>query len=243
MLPKRSRSLTFSFPDEWRYQPLAEYEDHLALMPGGLFIVRRESGITFRRPAGRNDLASFFGEENLLEMEKGRGNVELAHKVPYELLLQAIHFFQCVWQQHQREDVLLLYFHEVEQRYELHHPKLLSASERHVDYDLPATPKGVARFGSLHSHGAMSAFHSQEDYRDDIASPGVHIIVGKVNQPESNVVCIASDGNSCFPVPWRDIFTEPPWPEFPAEWLAPAPLKWTSLTTKHPRSSKEFPDD
>jgi len=75
----------------------------------------------------------------------------------------------------------------------------------------------------LHSHGRIQAHHSIEDRLDDVASPGLHIVIGDVDQATPSIVCTVSDGRSCYPVPVADVFEEMQWPVFPPEWLVEVP--------------------
>lgn len=231
MLSPHSRLLATDNPTDWRRREWPEFVDHLVLTPEGVFSIRREGGSIYKRPAQAADFARIFGE--VVKERLFHGAVELKHRVPYQLLLQAIGFFRHVWQQQRREDILLLYFFEKKRRYQLVHPSLKSASHAHVDYDFPITPEDAVRFGSIHSHGQEHAYHSSQDCKDDRHSPGVHVIVGHLDQPYRSVKCIASDGAGCFDVsPW-DVFTEPDMPKFPPSWFIDLPLAQRSTKYGH----------
>lgn len=216
---------SFEDPDEWRNENWPEYKDLLVLLPHGFFVVRRESDIIGCRPATAADF------DNLLfagvsYQQRHQSRVHLTRKVPYQLLLQAIHFFRSAWQQYKQEDVLLLFYYSEEERYELQHPPLIAAGDIYVEYEEPLTPDEAVRFGSLHSHGSLPAdIYSHTDRKDDLKSPGVHVVVGSLDQGAQTVYCVRSDGTHCFPVPLWDIFEQPMWPKFPTDWLAPAPRK------------------
>jgi hypothetical protein len=92
-----------------------------------------------------------------------------------------------------------------------------------VFYDIPPTPDAAVRLGSLHSHGALDAHHSAADWDDDVASPGVHIVIGLVDCPIPSICCYASDGSRCYPVPFGDVFEQAEWPKAPDEWFVEAP--------------------
>lgn len=207
--------------DDWRRREWREFTDYLVLTPEGVFSVRQEGSTVFKRPARAEDFERIFGE--VVKERLFRGAIELRNRVPYQLLLQAISFFRYVWEQQQREDVLLLYFYEESQQYVLVHPPLNWASKIRVRYELPVTPEEAVRFGSIHSHGAERAYHSLEDEKDDLCSPGIHVIVGNLDRSYQSVKCVASDSRHCFDVPLWDVFTEPIAPTFPASWFAPLP--------------------
>lgn len=221
------RLLVMDNPTAWRQYQWAEFVDHLVLTTEGVFTIRREGPLIYRRPAHAADFERIFG---LTVQDKlFRSAVELQVRVPYQLLMRAISFFRYVWQQQQREDVLLLYYYDQKKRYQLVHPPLVSASPQHVDYDLPATPADAVRFGSIHSHGRNSAYHSYQDEKDDRHSPGIHVVVGHLDLPQPSVLCVASDGTNCFAVPLWDVFTQPTPISFPHCWYInmPSPKRST----------------
>lgn len=189
--------------NSWRRWP-HQFRDDLVITPVGIFIVHREDHYTFARPAEWRDMAAFFAPAQV----SGRlvGGVEIAHKVPFGLLRRALRFFSFVWSTQRREDVLLLYRHDQDWRYRLHHPWLRSASSGHVDYAIPPTPEGWARFGSFHSHGNLRAFHSRTDERDDAASPGLHVTIGSLEHGLPTLHCVFSHGGRCFDVSPSDVF-------------------------------------
>lgn len=229
MNPLIPRLLAWEDPHAWRHVELPEFVDHLVLTPEGVFSIRREGESIYKRPAQAADFERIYGKaakERLFQ-----GAVKLKHRVPYQLLLQAVSFFRHVWQEQRREDILLLYFYEKKQRYQLAHPPLKTASHAHVDYEFPPTPEDAVRFGSIHSHGAEQAYHSWQDHKDDQQSPGMHVIVGQLDQPHQSVKCIASDGTDCFDVSLWDVFTKPDMPKFPPHWFIDLPL--TQRSTKH----------
>lgn len=208
-------------PYAWRHTEWPEFIDHLVLTPEGVFAIRREGESIYKRPARAEDFERIFGQK-----VKGRlfqSELHLQHRVPYQLLLQAVNFFRCVWKQQRREDVLLLYYFEQKHHYQLVHPLLKTASWSHVAYDFPETPETAVRFGSIHSHGQERAYHSQRDLNDDRSSPGIHVIIGNLERPYHTVKCIASDGTNCFDVPLWDIFVEPKLPAFPPSWFLELP--------------------
>lgn len=192
-------------PDDnsWRRDWPHAFRDDLAITPAGLFIVRREDNYTYSRPATACDAVAFFAPP---PSGKRGGGVQLSLKVPFSLLRVAHVFFQAVWAKHEREDVLLLYVSDTTQRYRLTHPNLKSASSSHVDYEVPVTPTNWTRFGSLHSHGHEGAYHSATDARDDVESPGLHIIVGSLESQLPTLHCIFSHDGYCFGVPASDVF-------------------------------------
>lgn len=206
--------------EDWRSVAPDDYRDRLVITSQGFFMVRREDLMAYARPATRLDLKRICGHSSRTGSPKG--HVQLPRRLPFALALTATSFFRHVWLLYKREDVLLLYFLLDQERYELHHPKIRWADGGGVRYDMPATPANAVRLGSLHSHGNLGAHHSSEDWRDDVQSPGVHIVIGHVDQMTPSVICSVSDGRACYPVPVADVFEDIEWPSFPKEWLIAA---------------------
>lgn len=202
--------------EAWRGWP-PDYEEKMVIAPEGFFVVKREELLTHVRPATLYDLERLLGYRNRAVQSVGR--VELPVCIPFALVTQAAAFFKEVWRRYKREDVLLLYFFFEEQRFEFRHPELISADTQGVRYDHSETPAAAVRLGSFHSHGDNEASHSGEDWCDDVASPGVHVVIGRVDQATPTIRCFASDGSTCYPVRLADVFECSPQPSFPNEWL------------------------
>lgn len=202
--------------DRWR--EVEGGRERLVVTPAGVFVVQRDHLWAQLRPATRADFRRFAGCRSPVPKEWG----ELVPQTPLpaQLLMQAVAFFREVWKRYYREDVLLvyLYYREKPPRFELVHPPLISAVMDHVKCEIPETPTDAVRYGTLHSHGAMPAFHSLEDRRDDERSPGIHIIIGDVDKPLPTLMCVFSDGDRCEPVDPSAVFDFPS-AEFPNDWL------------------------
>lgn len=223
------RLLVSQDPSDWRHTSWPEFKQHVVLTPEGVFSVKREGNIVYRRPALTTDLKHPFVQK--AKDHTFQGGIEITPRVPYQLLLQAIAFFRIVWQKQRREDVLLLYLYEQPPHYRLFHPVLKAAGVSRVEYIIPDTPDDAVRCGSIHSHGADEAYHSPTDERDDQRSPGIHVVVGDLDRPYYSVRCFASDGRVCFEVPLWDVFLEPTVPSLPSHWLVELPP--TQRSTSH----------
>jgi len=103
-------------------------------------------------------------------------------KIPEPLLRQVESFFKAVYEKHKAEAVVLVLYNEKEKAW-----KLLIPDQEvmcgHADYDLKkvAIESGHVLFGSMHSHGSMSAFHSGTDDKDECKFDGIHITIGAVD--------------------------------------------------------------
>lgn len=109
-------------------------------------------------------------------------------KLPFRELLRVEKWFIEGWNRHKTEFVVLLYASPEVKSWKILIPrqKVTRASAK---YDLDDVDKqyeidGVTwyLFGSIHSHGSMSAFFSGTDDHDDAHFDGLHITIGKVDE-------------------------------------------------------------
>jgi hypothetical protein len=203
-------------PDAWRDISYTQDQEEFVIGPNGFLVVRSSDFMAHARPAYEADLKRVFGDGDWLKA--GWGRVTLSWPIPFDLVSVAAHFFQEAWKRYRREEVLYLFLYYEKGKYELHHPKILSASECHVHCDLPEAPSDAVRFGSFHSHGGK-AYHSSEDRGADASSPGIHLIIGDVGKPIPTLCCVCSDGVHCFCVSPLDVFALPQKPPIPTEWF------------------------
>lgn len=106
-------------------------------------------------------------------------------KLPLKLLRQAEAFFAAVFQRYKSEAVVLLLVDPKAQAWRIEVPPQVTKGLR-VRYDmatLPAPPEGYERFGTIHSHANIKAFHSGTDDTDEVGFDGLHITIGNVNEP------------------------------------------------------------
>lgn len=209
--------------DDWRGSTWP-HGDHpvLVIAQDNLLLIQGDGFQRSARPLTVQDWQRLFGTAAASLV--GKGAVALTYHLPLTLLIQAVSFFRAAWEQFKREDVLLIYLNYEDYQYHLVHPTLTSASEFHLEYDVPETPVACVRFGSLHSHGRQPAYHSSTDLHDDRRSPGIHIILGDLDRatPSLHLVFVSPEGYP-MPVSFADVFETPPADTFPAEWLTSAP--------------------
>lgn len=96
------------------------------------------------------------------------------------VMAQALAFFRAVYDEHRAEAAVLLH-------YSNEHGWMLSVPKQRVTYgtvkyDMIERIEGYRCVGTMHSHGAMPAFHSAVDVPDEAAFDGVHITMGNVNR-------------------------------------------------------------
>ena len=98
-------------------------------------------------------------------------------KLPTELMGQVVGFFRAVYRRQQTEAIVLLLWQD--DHFELLVPSqsTTSVSVRHK-LDPSSLPAGSRLVGTIHSHGAFSAFASATDEDDEADLDGLHVVVG-----------------------------------------------------------------
>jgi PRTRC genetic system protein A len=109
-----------------------------------------------------------------------RGKVFLDYrlgKLPAELMGQVVGFFRAVHQRQQTEAIVLLLWRA--DHFELLVPvqSATSVAVRHK-LDRSSLSAGSRLVGTIHSHGAFSAFASATDEDDEADLDGLHVVVG-----------------------------------------------------------------
>ncbi len=126
--------------------------------------------------------------------------------VPAAILAEIVAFFQEVFLAHRAEAVVLLYFNQREGRYELKIPKQQVAGG-HCRYEIGPTPTGWLRAGTIHSHAAADAFHSELDDEDERHDDGLHVTIGNLDGEVSVACSLVVDGRR-FPLKPSDVFED-----------------------------------
>lgn len=148
--------------------------------------------------------------------------------LPLVLLCEIESFFGQVYEKHKSEAIVLLYVCLDKKVWAAKVPEQ-SVSGAHADYDLKKMPQAYTEgnnryylFGSIHSHGSMSAFHSGTDDSDELHFDGLHITIGDIPKVErSYAVRYMIHGTSFGPLKLRDVVDFPDYPSVvaPEEWM------------------------
>ena len=113
--------------------------------------------------------------------------------VPASILAEIVAFFREVFRAHRAEAVALLYFNQAEKRYDLKIPTQQVAGG-HCRYEIGPTPTGWVRVGTIHSHAAADAFHSELDDEDERHDDGLHVTIGNLDGEVSVACSLVVDG-------------------------------------------------
>lgn len=99
-------------------------------------------------------------------------------------------------------------------------------SDADIKYKVPTLPSHLIQIGDIHSHINFSAYHSHMDIGDEKSRPGLHLVIGKLNQePPDMCAQVVADGGR-FDIDMKDViegYDERQ--NFPAEWLDKFSLK------------------
>lgn len=103
--------------------------------------------------------------------------------IPAQTGAKILEFFKAVYQKFHGEAIVLLFYNEETGKYKVVPPtqKVTAAA---CDYNRGVTVEGYTMIGTIHSHAAMSAFHSGTDDDDEKTFDGLHITYGNVMAEE-----------------------------------------------------------
>jgi len=116
-------------------------------------------------------------------------------KIPAVEFGRVYEFFRRVYEAHQSEAVVLLFYDEVNKKYRIvpPHQKVTAAG---AEYDRGIVMEGYTMVGTIHSHANFSAFHSGTDVTDEAGFDGLHITIGHVATDNPSITaCIVANGH------------------------------------------------
>lgn len=154
--------------------------------------------------------------------EIGETAVLTVPKLPEKLLRQVESFFVAVYDKHESEAVVLLLCNPATMEWRVEVPQQ-EVQGLHVSYDmskLPDPPAGFQRFGSIHSHAGINAFHSGTDDADETSFDGLHITIGNLDQPARSYSCRWMLAGKAFKAELTEVVEGPSLPAADAAWLA-----------------------
>ena len=212
MLPIYLKDQDFSPPDDPLYYLLTR---------DGLFLVKSTPFFAAAVPA-----------RGIPWLEAQEPEVRLtAPPLPASLLLQALAFFRAVYSRHKSEALVLLCWREAAPAYELVIPHQ-TVGGGHCDYEIKEFPPGLMRLGTIHSHAAVEAFHSERDENDERYEDGFHLTLGNIDG-DLTLSCSVVVQGLRGQIPPERLFTPYPipWDQAPPEedWTAEVDAKVTPL--------------
>ncbi len=186
----------------------------------GVFLVKNTQFFTCATKVGSIPNLKKHKEELILK---------LPGKIPADQLRRVVAFFQKVYQMHQAEAAVVIYYSPEEAEYSLVVPdQKVSGASAH--YTVKGTPDGLLRVGEFHSHARMKASHSGIDDADEEHDDGLHITIGNLDTIPSYSCSMVVDGKR-YSLDLSDVVQYEEEAEIPDEWLARVKATTTSLAS------------
>ena len=103
------------------------------------------------------------------------------------------------------ECLLWLYYSLEARRYDVFVPEQKATCGSVITEDVTPTPDGWMKVGTVHSHPGQ-AFHSKGDIDDERYSDGLHIVIGRLDDPVPDICASVVVNGRRFTVDWRAVF-------------------------------------
>ncbi len=129
--------------------------------------------------------------------------------IPAKILGETLAFFREVFRKHRAEAAVLLYMREETGEYEIRIPPQTVAGG-HCQYEIGSNPPGCLRVGTIHSHAAADAFHSELDDVDEQYDDGLHVTIGTLHA-KPTVSCSLVVGSRRFHLRPEEVLEVMPW--------------------------------
>lgn len=113
--------------------------------------------------------------------------------IPAKILGDTMAFFREVFRKYRAEAAVLLYLREGAAEYTIRIPSQTVAGG-HCRYEVGPNPAGHIRVGTIHSHGAAEAFHSELDDVDEQYDDGLHVTIGSLHAKPTVSCSLVVDG-------------------------------------------------
>lgn len=179
--------------------PIYILDGTVELPKEGTFYVVSRDGIFLSKDTGLVRALVKVNGISFLQELKAKAELRLP-KIPSYVVAQALLFFRRVYQAHKSEAAVLLYYSKEAGRFVLNVP-LQEVSYAGVDYKPEGKYNdGLQLVGSIHSHCDFNAFHSGIDRHDESDFDGIHITIGRVDQPYFTVTSSVAVNNNRFPL-------------------------------------------
>ena len=170
--------------------PLPKEGTYYVIARGGIYL-SKDTGLV--RAMVRVDGISF------LEEVDTRVTLRVP-KIPSWVVAPAVLFFRRVYEEYGAEAAVLLYYDAQSGEYALDAP-LQQVTGTSVSYqNRGRVDEGLQLVGTIHSHANFGAFHSGVDIHDEQHLDGIHITIGRVDQPYFMVSGSIAVNNNRFPM-------------------------------------------
>jgi hypothetical protein len=194
MFPVYVKDQAFRLPDDPVYYLLAR---------GGLYLVKQNrffrsaTLVSLRDAASVHEMGIDLPQVDTTRLlPQDEEVVATFPPIPCEILKQAVTLFDNIARTYGTEAVALLYHGLQNGEYHLVAPRQ-RVTDIHARYEVGASPVGLQRVGTLHSHVGDAAFHSDTDMADEQADNGLHIVIGLGGKSRSITCALVVDGRRC----------------------------------------------
>jgi len=159
-----------------------------------IFYVVAKDGIYIKKTLGVMD--SLVPVKNISTLEDIESTARMnIKKIPGGQFAQIIAFFKEVYKEYKAECIVILFYNEESKTYRVV-PPMQKVSSAAIAYDRGMVLDGWLMVGDIHSHAAMSAFHSGTDHDDEQSFDGLHITLGNLGDNDISVsASIVSNGH------------------------------------------------
>ncbi len=186
--------------------PIYVLDGQVSLPQAGTYYVIARGGIYLSKDTGlvramvKVDGISFLGEVDT------RVTLRVP-KIPSFVVAPVVLFFRRVYEEYAAEAAVLLYYDARNGAYVLDAP-LQRVTGTSVSYQSRGrVDEGLQLVGTIHSHANFGAFHSGVDIHDEQHLDGIHITIGRVDQPYFMVIGSIAVNNNRFPMNPGDIIS------------------------------------
>ncbi len=177
--------------------PIFVLKEGTELPEEGIYYVVARDGIFLHKDTGLVEAMVRVRGISFLEDLSPRATIKLP-KLPPQIIVRSLLFFRGVFKKFHSEAVVMVHYDLKNQIYRLVCP---SQSVNHgavAWYDAKQRFEGHRLVGSIHSHNDFGAFHSSIDVSDESDFDGIHITIGRVDQPYFTISCSVVVNNNRF---------------------------------------------
>lgn len=141
-----------------------------------IFYIICKEGVYLKKKMGVMESMAPVKNISILKSVEATARMHIA-PIPGPLFAKVISFFNAVYKEHRSEAIVLIFYDEETKKYKIF-PPYQKVSYATVDYNKGIKLEGWQMIGTIHSHAAMSAFHSGVDDDDEKSFDGLHITIG-----------------------------------------------------------------
>ncbi|GEM_PF-6367513 len=119
--------------------------------------------------------------------------------IPAELVMRMLLFFRAVWEREHSEALLFISYNQKRGTFRLDAPDQQVDATRCTSNDEFRAVEGFTFVGTCHSHGSLTAFHSDKDESDEMNFDGIHITFGRIADKRIDIVASLAVSGKRFP--------------------------------------------